>query len=247
VWSPHFYPSSFVQEYYSGNLIILKAELAAKYQTFVLMLLHSTCRKQTFAATGASRCLTFVSRDRGQFSARLGLEEAGSSCGQFIRGRQPRNESTDRNLRSASEKIQGRCLCMPSLSRFNNCDCSTKQVYTDSLIPAVHALPVSCTSPNSKSRNDVFLRTNGTCIVDANVQVVLLRGVNFRGYYYQSPAERSCRTPRKTTRITMLLVQRYFRFKDRTPHRHNCYEVLLGLDRCEMIFDATVFHVPFLT
>jgi endoglycosylceramidase len=37
--------------------------------------------------------------------------------------------------------------------------------------------------------NNLFLRTNGTWIVDASGQVVFLRGVNFRGYHYQSPAE----------------------------------------------------------
>jgi aryl-phospho-beta-D-glucosidase BglC (GH1 family) len=36
VWSPHFYPWSFAQEYYSENRTILEADLEAKYQTFVL-------------------------------------------------------------------------------------------------------------------------------------------------------------------------------------------------------------------
>jgi endoglycosylceramidase len=36
VWSPHFYPWSFAQEYYPENRTILEADLAAKYQTFVL-------------------------------------------------------------------------------------------------------------------------------------------------------------------------------------------------------------------
>jgi endoglycosylceramidase len=36
VWAPHFYPWSFAQEYYPQNRTILEADLAAKYQTFVL-------------------------------------------------------------------------------------------------------------------------------------------------------------------------------------------------------------------
>jgi endoglycosylceramidase len=36
VWAPHFYPWSFAQEYYTQNRTILEADLAAKYQTFVL-------------------------------------------------------------------------------------------------------------------------------------------------------------------------------------------------------------------
>jgi endoglycosylceramidase len=36
VWAPHFYAWSFAQEYYPENQTILEADLAAKYQTFVL-------------------------------------------------------------------------------------------------------------------------------------------------------------------------------------------------------------------
>ncbi len=36
VWSPHFYPLSFAPKYYPENLTVLQANLAAKYQTFVL-------------------------------------------------------------------------------------------------------------------------------------------------------------------------------------------------------------------
>jgi endoglycosylceramidase len=36
VWSPHFYPLSFAPEYYPENVTVLEADLAAKYQTFVL-------------------------------------------------------------------------------------------------------------------------------------------------------------------------------------------------------------------
>jgi endoglucanase len=36
VWAPHFYPLSFAPEHYTKNLTMLDADLAAKYQTFVL-------------------------------------------------------------------------------------------------------------------------------------------------------------------------------------------------------------------
>jgi aryl-phospho-beta-D-glucosidase BglC (GH1 family) len=36
VWSPHFYPLSFDPKYYPQNMTVLQADLAAKYQTFVL-------------------------------------------------------------------------------------------------------------------------------------------------------------------------------------------------------------------
>lgn len=36
VWAPHFYPWSFATKYYPENLTILEADLAAKYQTFVV-------------------------------------------------------------------------------------------------------------------------------------------------------------------------------------------------------------------
>jgi endoglycosylceramidase len=36
VWSPHFYPLSFAPEYYPENMTVLQADLAAKYQMFVL-------------------------------------------------------------------------------------------------------------------------------------------------------------------------------------------------------------------
>ena len=38
VWSPHFRPLSFAPEYYPDNLTVLEADLAAKYDTFVLQL-----------------------------------------------------------------------------------------------------------------------------------------------------------------------------------------------------------------
>jgi hypothetical protein len=40
VWAPHFYPWSFAQKYYPQNLTILKADLEAKYQTFVSQSKH---------------------------------------------------------------------------------------------------------------------------------------------------------------------------------------------------------------
>ena len=36
VWEPHFYPLSFFPHYYSQNLTVLEADLAAQYQTFVV-------------------------------------------------------------------------------------------------------------------------------------------------------------------------------------------------------------------
>jgi len=36
VWEPHFYPLSFFPNYYLGNVTVLEADMAAKYQTIVM-------------------------------------------------------------------------------------------------------------------------------------------------------------------------------------------------------------------